>query len=113
MSAASGDELLAAAADPSRRRLLDLLLEDGEASQTALAQRVPFTRQAVAKHLAVLERAGLVERRRRGREVLYAVRRERLDEAGRAMATVAARWERRLLKIKELAEAAQRAGSVP
>src|SRR6185437_14499529 len=54
------------------------------------------TRQAVAKHLAVLSRAGLVEGQRQGREVHYTVRPERLDEAAQAMATAAARWDRRL-----------------
>jgi ArsR family transcriptional regulator, cadmium/lead-responsive transcriptional repressor len=67
---------------------------------------VPFTRQAVAKHLAVLERAGLVSRRKQGREVLYQVDADRLDQATRAMADVAAQWDRRLAAIKRLAEAA-------
>ncbi|HXF22280.1 MAG TPA: helix-turn-helix domain-containing protein, partial [Streptosporangiaceae bacterium] len=54
-------ELWEAVAEPSRRRVLDLLLTDGEATPTMLAARLPVTRQAVAKHLAVLTRAGLVE----------------------------------------------------
>jgi DNA-binding transcriptional ArsR family regulator len=101
---ASEDELLAAVADPSRRRLLDVLLAYGEATPTALAAELPFTRQAVAKHLAVLDRVGLVDSRRQGREVRYSVRPERLDAATGAMAAVAARWDRRLRAIKELAE---------
>jgi ArsR family transcriptional regulator, cadmium/lead-responsive transcriptional repressor len=68
------DELWAAVADPTRRRLLDALLTHGEATATALAGELPVTRQAVAKHLAVLDRAGLVDSRRNGREVLYTVR---------------------------------------
>jgi DNA-binding transcriptional ArsR family regulator len=98
------DELWAAVADPSRRRLLDVLLAHGEATPTALAAELPFTRQAVTKHLAVLDRAGLVHSHRQGREVRYAVRAERLDDAADAMAAVAARWDRRLRVIKELAE---------
>jgi DNA-binding transcriptional ArsR family regulator len=58
----------------------------------------------VAKHLAVLDRVGLVDSRRQGREVRYSVRPERLDAATGAMAAVAARWDRRLRAIKELAE---------
>jgi DNA-binding transcriptional ArsR family regulator len=102
------DELWAAVADPTRRRLLDALLVHGEATATALAAEVPITRQAVAKHLAVLDRAGLVEGRRRGREVRYAVRPERLDAATQRMARVAAQWDERLAAIKRLAEASAR-----
>jgi ArsR family transcriptional regulator, cadmium/lead-responsive transcriptional repressor len=69
---------------------------------------LPFTRQAVAKHLAILARAGLVEARRHGREVHYSVQPERLDAAVQAMADAAARWDRRLQAIKRLAEAQAR-----
>ncbi len=103
-----GDELWEAVADPTRRRLLDALLAHGEATATTLAAEVPVTRQAVAKHLAVLNRAGLVEGRRLGREVRYAVRPERLDAATQGMARVAAQWDERLAAIKRLAEAAAR-----
>jgi ArsR family transcriptional regulator, cadmium/lead-responsive transcriptional repressor len=103
-----GDMLWAAVADPTRRRVLDVLLTRGDATATALAGELPVTRQAVAKHLAVLDRAGLVEGRRRGREVRYAVRPERLDDAARRMARVAADWDERLLAIKRIAEAATR-----
>jgi ArsR family transcriptional regulator, cadmium/lead-responsive transcriptional repressor len=98
------DELWAAVADPTRRRLLDVLLARGEATATALATELPVTRQAVSKHLAVLDRAGLVERQQRGREVRYAVRPERLDAAAESMARVAAEWDQRLAAIKRLAE---------
>ncbi len=99
------DELVEAVADSSRRRVLDLLLARGELTPTALAAELPFTRQAVAKHLAVLDRAGLVEGTRHGREVRYAVRPEHLDVAVRAMAKVAARWDARLEAIKKASEA--------
>jgi DNA-binding transcriptional ArsR family regulator len=102
------EELWAAVAEPSRRMLLDVLLARGEATSTALADELPFTRQAVAKHLAVLDRAGLVEGRRHGREVRYAVCPERLEAAARAMARAAARWDQRLQAIKDLAESAHR-----
>jgi DNA-binding transcriptional ArsR family regulator len=106
-AATEDDALWAAVADPTRRRVLDALLEQGEASTTALAEHLPVTRQAVAKHLAVLHRVGLVAGQRRGREVRYAVRPERLDDAAKAMARVAAQWERRLARIKRLAESVQ------
>jgi DNA-binding transcriptional ArsR family regulator len=100
------DQLWSAVADPTRRRVLDVILAQGEATATTVAGELPVTRQAVAKQLAVLDRAGLVEGRRRGREVRYAVRPERLDVAARSMAEVAAEWDARLLAIKRLAEAA-------
>ena len=98
------DRLWEALGDPMRLRLLDLLLEGGEATASGLATSLPITRQGVAKHLAVLERCGLVAARRVGREVRFAVREERLDQARRQMAQVAARWDRRLEAIKRIAE---------
>jgi ArsR family transcriptional regulator, cadmium/lead-responsive transcriptional repressor len=104
---AEEDALWAAVADPMRRRVLDALLEQGEATTTMLAQGLPVTRQAVAKHLAVLDRVGLVAGWRRGREVRYAVRPARLDDAAEAVARVAAQWDRRLARIRRLAESVQ------
>jgi ArsR family transcriptional regulator, cadmium/lead-responsive transcriptional repressor len=105
MSAQADDELWSAIADPSRRRVLDLLVSNGAVSASWLAGRVPFSRQAVAKHLAVLEQTGLVRRRRQGREIVYLVEADRLDQASRAMTDLAAQWDRRLAAIKRLAEA--------
>ena len=105
MTAQADDELWSAIADPSRRRVLDLLVSNGAVSASWLAGHMPFSRQAVAKHLAVLEQAGLVSRRKQGREVLYQVEAGRLDQATRAMADLAAQWDRRLATIKRLAEA--------
>ena len=107
------DDLWTAIADPSRRRVLDLLVQRGEASASWLAGQVPFTRQAVSKHLVVLEEAGLVGHRKQGREVLYRVDADRLDQASRAMADVAQRWDRRLATIKRLAEAAHAQAQQP
>jgi DNA-binding transcriptional ArsR family regulator len=106
MTAQIDDELWSAIADPSRRRVLDLLISNSEVSASWLAGRVPFSRQAVSKHLVVLERAGLISRSKQGREVLYQVQADRLDQATRAMAELAARWDRRLAAVKRLAEAA-------
>src|SRR5882757_9411366 len=106
MTPESDDELWSAIGDPSRRRLLDLLVRTREASASWLAGQVPFSRQAVSKHLVVLERAGLISRRKQGREVLYHVDADRLDQATRAMAELAAQWDKRLNAIKRLAEAA-------
>ncbi len=98
------DALWAAVADPTRRRLLDVILAHGEATATTIAGELPISRQAVAKHLAVLEQSGVVEGRRQGREVRYAVQSERLNTATRWMAELAAQWDERLSSIKRLAE---------
>jgi DNA-binding transcriptional ArsR family regulator len=103
------DEVLSALADPTRRRLLDLLAARGTASATDLAGELPVSRQAVVKHLAVLDAAGLVAGHRAGREVRYEVRSAALDATARWMASLAADWDRRLARIKAVAEAAEAA----
>jgi len=65
------DEVFKALADPTRRTLLDALFEQDGQSLTALEQRLPMTRFGVMKHLRVLEEAGLVVARKRGREKLH------------------------------------------
>ncbi|MYW69809.1 metalloregulator ArsR/SmtB family transcription factor [Streptomyces sp. SID8379] len=99
------DSVLAALADPTRRQLLELLAAQDEATATTLAARLPVSRQAVVKHLAVLDAAGLVSNSRVGREVRYTVRPAALDATARWMASLAADWDRRLAKIKRVAEA--------
>ncbi|MEV7340830.1 metalloregulator ArsR/SmtB family transcription factor [Streptomyces sp. NPDC093544] len=102
------DSVLGALADPTRRQLLDLLAAQGEATATTLAEQLPVSRQAVVKHLAVLDAAGLVSGGRVGREVRYAVRPVALNATARWMAGLAADWDRRLANIKRVAEAAER-----
>jgi DNA-binding transcriptional ArsR family regulator len=102
------DSVLVALADSTRRQLLVLLAAQGEATATTLAARLPVSRQAVVKHLAVLDAAGLVSGSRVGREVRYAVRPAALDATARWMAALAASWDRRLASIKRVAEAAER-----
>jgi DNA-binding transcriptional ArsR family regulator len=106
MTTEPDDKLWSAIADPSRRLVLDLLVQNGEASASWLAGQVPFSRQAVSKHLVVLEQTGLISRRKQGREVLYLVVADRLDQATRAMSELARQWDRRLDAIKRIAEAA-------
>jgi DNA-binding transcriptional ArsR family regulator len=96
--------VFAALADPTRRQVLGLLGVEGERTATDLAERLPISRQAIVKHLAVLDDAGLVVGRRVGREVRYAVRPEALETTARWMAALASDWDRRLAAIKRLAE---------
>jgi DNA-binding transcriptional ArsR family regulator len=99
------DEVLAAMADPTRRRLLEDLAARGGATATDLADGLPISRQAVVKHLAVLGRAGLVTARRQGREVRYLARPDGVAATARWMAALAADWDQRLAAIKNIAEA--------
>jgi DNA-binding transcriptional ArsR family regulator len=65
------DEVFKALADPTRRELLDRLFERDGQALSALEARLPMSRFGVMKHLRVLEQAGLVTTRRRGREKLH------------------------------------------
>lgn len=102
------DDLWSAIGDPTRRRLLDLLLVEGDGTATSLAQRLPVTRQAVAKHLGVLDRAGLVRGTPAGREKRYRVDDARLARAVAQLSSVGAAWDARLRRIKRIAEAIER-----
>jgi DNA-binding transcriptional ArsR family regulator len=104
MTTVEHGEVFGALADPTRRQVLDVLAARGEASATAIAAQMPVSRPAVIKHLAVLDRAGLVEAHRRGREVLYTVRPGPLNSASRWLARVAVEWDERLAALKRLAE---------
>lgn len=103
------DELWSALGDPTRRQLLDLLLRDGSGTATTLSDQVPVTRQAVAKHLAVLDRAGLVGSSSQGREKRYRINDDQLARAAEQLAAVGAAWDRRLARIKQLAESIHQA----
>ena len=97
------DDLWSAIGDPTRRRMLDLLLVDGGGTATSLGQQLPVTRQAVAKHLAALQKAGLVEPRREGRETRYTLTPAPLVDAMDWMAEVGAEWDTRLARLMERA----------
>jgi DNA-binding transcriptional ArsR family regulator len=97
-------EVLAALADPTRWQLMNELAARGGTTATVLAAGVPVTRQAVVKHLGVLQRAGLVTAQRAGREMRYTVSTDRLDATAQWMSAAARRWDDRLAAIKRLAE---------
>lgn len=99
-SAEAAAPLFAALADPTRLALLERLADGEPRPIVALASASILTRQAVSKHLAVLSGAGLVARRPRGRETLYALRPERLAEARAWLDAVEAQWEAALGRLK-------------
>lgn len=102
------DELWSAIGDPTRRRMLDLLLLNGGGTATSLGARLPVTRQAVAKHLAVLDRVGLVQATPAGREKKYRVDEAELGRAVAQLSSVGSAWDARLRRIKQIAETIQR-----
>jgi DNA-binding transcriptional ArsR family regulator len=102
------NELWSAIGDPTRREMLDLLLASGGGTATSLSDRLPVTRQAVAKHLGVLERVGLVNARTAGRERVYAVDEDRLALAITQLSAVRDAWDGRLQRIKRMAETIQK-----
>jgi DNA-binding transcriptional ArsR family regulator len=95
--------VFAALGDETRWSILAALGE-GDASASALAGRLPVSRQAIAKHLTVLEEVGLVEPVRVGREIQYRVMGAQLAETARRLDAIGAEWDRRLAAIKHIAE---------
>src|SRR5262245_52124367 len=91
-----------------RRRMLDLLLLEGTGTATSLSEQLPVTRQAVAKHLLVLDRAGLVHGAAAGREHRYRVDDTQLARAAEQLASVSSSWDGRLRRIARIAEEIER-----
>jgi DNA-binding transcriptional ArsR family regulator len=92
------DAVFAALADPTRRAVIDRLARE-PASASRLAGELPVSRQAVAKHLAALDRAGLVAARRDGRELRYALDPAPMGEAIAWMTSRGAQWDDRLARL--------------
>lgn len=91
--------VFAALADPSRRTIVERLAAFGHATPTELAGELPMTRQAVTKHLATLEHAGLVRGRREGRNTVYRPDPAPLRDASDWMDRVGAQWDERLAAL--------------
>lgn len=103
--------VLAALADPTRRGIVEAMLRDGTTSVPALTAAFPITRQALAKHLATLDGAGLVERiaPEAGREVRYRLRPGALHPTAAWIAETESAWDARLARLKRSVEGAGRA----
>ena len=113
MSTDTDDDLWSAVGDPTRRMMLDLLLAGGSGTATSLSEHLPVTRQAVAKHLAVLDRVGLVHGASTGRERRYWVDDTQLARAARQLAVVGSAWDGRLRRIARIAERIEREATAP
>ena len=98
------DRVFVALADPTRRRLLEVIHRQTGSSASALARELPVSRQAISRHLAVLTDADLVVSSRKGREVVFDVRPETLVATAGWMTSLAATWDARLSALKAQAE---------
>ena len=96
MTLAVDDDLWSAIGEPTRRRMLDLLLAEGAGTATSLSEHLPVTRQAVANVTPA------------GREMRYRVDEAQFARAVAQLAAVGAAWDARLRRIKRIAEAIQR-----
>ncbi len=99
---AAAGAVFAALADPTRRHLVAALATSGGATATGLAAELPISRQAVAKHLATLDRAGLVSQSRHGREQRFELDPRPLADAAAWLTTVGAEWDTRLADLQKL-----------
>ncbi|MFJ8236001.1 ArsR/SmtB family transcription factor [Ureibacillus sp. NPDC094379] len=96
--------VLTALSDTTRLQILNLIATRGYSTATTLATLAPVSRQAIVKHLAILNKAGLVAADRVGREVRYTVCPNQLSETAEWMANLAFDWDSRLKWIKQAAE---------
>jgi len=99
------DAVFSALADPTRRRMLERLARGDTLTASGAAEKLPISRQAVAKHLATLRSANLVTSERVGRETHYRLREHPLDDAARWIQTVSAEWDHRLEALRRSLEA--------
>jgi len=96
--------LFAALGDETRLRVVARLCKDGPQSIAKLTAGADVTRQAVSKHLAVLQAAGLVKRTRAGRESVYELAPRRLAEAHRWLDVISAQWDDTLERLRAFVE---------
>ncbi len=96
--------VFAALADPTRLEVLNRLATGGPFTATQLSSTMPISRQAVAKHLAALGAAGLVEKTKSGREVRFSFHPEPLDDIVRWAEDTGSSWDQRLRRLSETLE---------
>jgi len=97
--------VFAALGDETRLRLVSRLCRDGPASIARLTAGFPITRQAITKHLRVMEEAGLVRSTPHGRELVWELQQQRLADARRQLETISAQWDETLDRLKGFVEA--------
>jgi DNA-binding transcriptional ArsR family regulator len=97
-------DIFSALSDPTRLEVLGRLVESGPATATELSASMPITRQAVAKHLAALDAAGLVDRARSGREVIYTFDPAPFEGVLAWMESIGTSWDDRLDRLRNAVE---------
>lgn len=95
------EAVFSALSDPTRRQMFDRLIAQGPATATMLAGDLPISRQAVSKHLGVLEAAGLVDREPVGRETRFRAVPEPLTEVRAWIDSVGDQWDQRLKRLRD------------
>jgi DNA-binding transcriptional ArsR family regulator len=90
--------------DETRLGLVSRLCDRGPSSITRLTESFDITRQAITKHLRVMEEAGLVRRTRRGRESVWRIEPKRLADARRQLESISAQWDAALQRLKRFVE---------
>jgi DNA-binding transcriptional ArsR family regulator len=100
----SAAPIFAALGDETRLRLISRLCDEGPLSITKLSVGFDVTRQAITKHLYTMADAGLLRSRREGRESLWEVRPERLEDARRSLELISKQWDHSLARLKKLVE---------
>jgi DNA-binding transcriptional ArsR family regulator len=96
--------VFAALGDETRLRLVARLCTDGPQSIARLTEGAGVTRQAITKHLRVLEEAGVVRGSRDGRESVWEIEPRRLDDARRSLDLISARWDAAIDRLRALVE---------
>src|ERR1700677_2646737 len=93
--------LFAALGDETRLRLIARLCGHGPMSIARLTEHASVTRQAIRKHLRVMEESGLVRSTRHGRESIWQLERRRLEDAQRHLVSISKRWAAGLPRLRE------------
>jgi DNA-binding transcriptional ArsR family regulator len=96
--------LFDALGDPNRLRIIVRLCDAGPCSTSQVTQAIPATRQAATKHLKLLESAGLVTSRRRGRERVWTVQTEPLARASDYLTQLSRRWDAAIERLRAFVE---------
>jgi DNA-binding transcriptional ArsR family regulator len=97
-------QLFGALGDETRLGLVFRLCESGPMSITKLTEGSKVTRQAITKHLRVMERSGLVRGRRHGRESVWQLDQRRLADARRYLDTISKQWDEAILRLRKFVE---------